>query len=114
MRSLFRGLIVMAVVSMSSSPSFAQCSPRELALWKNAQIAMSEGRWFDYTGYTNQISYPCQMKILEGMNPSFNGTNNMQCRTLWDRFNRCRNEFNKAIAAGGKPIYTCVTPTCSR
>src|SRR5262245_642764 len=118
MHSLLRALVAMAAVLMSSAPSFAQCSPRELALWKNAQIAMSEQRWLDFTAYTNQISVPCQREIVQGMSPNPNPNpyvvNQMQCRSLWDRYNQCRNEFNKRVAACGRPIYTCVTPTCSR
>jgi hypothetical protein len=113
MHSLFRALIAMAAVSMSSAPSFAQCSPQELALWKNAQIAMAELRWRDYTAYTNQISVPCQNKILEEVYRA-NGANPMQCRSLWDRFNQCENEWRKRVAAGGQPPYTCVRPTCTR
>jgi hypothetical protein len=115
MYSLLRALVAMAAVLMSSAPSFAQCSPQELALWKNAQIAMLEGRWLDYAAYTKQISVPCQREILSpNPNPNPYGVNQMQCRSLWDRYNQCRNEFNKRVAAGGRPLYTCVTPTCTR
>jgi len=118
MHSLLRAFVGMAAVLMSSAPSFAQCSPRELELWKNAQNAMSQQRWLDVTAYTNQISVPCQYKILETINPNPNPNpnivNQMQCRSLWDRYNQCRNEFNKKVAAGGRPIYTCITPTCTR
>jgi hypothetical protein len=90
MHSFLRALVAMAAVLMSSTPSFAQCSPRELALWKNAQIAMSEQRWLDVTAYTNQISLPCQQEILQAMNPNPNPNpyvvNQMQCRSLWDRY----------------------------
>jgi hypothetical protein len=116
MHSLLRALLALAALSLSSAPSFAQCSPRERALWRDALTAASQLRLGDYTAYVNQISIPCQNLIVAEMNGEGGPypANQMQCRMLWDQFDRCQKDFNYRVAAGGRPMYTCRRPTCTR
>ena len=45
--------------------------------------------------------------------PSINSSPNSQsCAMKREKFNRCRREFNKKIASGLHPRYSCVNPEC--
>ncbi len=100
----------------------ANCTQQEIALYQQ-EMQKGPQLYMDLMNGTKSLDQitregkESEIFLLRNLSPAciqFIQLNAQKpnCSLLMDRFNQCEKAWQKGIASGGKPIYSCVRPKC--